>query len=408
MESDASLRRRVKTWSAAKPWGAARRARNGYPAELQNTHSISRSAKGFWRLSLTFRVSPSSPSSRSFPASTPLARVIATRDRLCLAAVLALAVRARRSAAVPPPLVFRSAAFLRRRPGDPPSVGFARASARSWASLGRPGRVSSSPLSRSAGASAPSGPARRSPAPRSSGARRSPAPRASPAPRLSAGPSVGSSGPLGRAGRSVAAAVPGPVPSPAAAPSLLVGSPLAPVLPGGAAPPAAPAPPAVPAVPAAPALPRARVLPLIRSLGLLVVRNPGHGDCLAYALSDASYGFFPAFSSRQRAQDFLSNNPAAPAVRALTAAETASLVEDGVDLTDNQARIFSLAFSTDILFLDTPSNLARYVEHGAGEVRYLSDAQCRTMLLDRRLDNFNPLRIIKYTTGHYEGVCWPQ
>ena len=225
--------------------------------------------------------------------------------------------------------------------------------------------------------------------------------------RKKAAPSVGSSGPLGRAGRSVAAAVPGPVSSPAAAPSLLVRSPLAPVLPGGASPPAAPAPPAVPAVPAAPALPRARVLPLIRSLGLLVVRNPGHGDCLAYALSDASYGFFPAFSSRQRAQDFLSNNPAAPAVRALTAAEAASLVEDGVDLTDNQARIFSLAFSTDILFLDTPSNLARYVEHGAGEVRYLSDAQCRTMLLDRRLDNFNPLRIIKYTTGHYEGVCWP-
>ena len=61
-----------------------------------------------------------------------------------------------------------------------------------------------------------------------------------------------------------------------------------------------------------------------------------------YALSDASYGFFPAFSSRQRAQDFLSNNPAAPAVRALTAAEAASLVEDGVDLTDNQARIFPL------------------------------------------------------------------
>ena len=106
-------------------------------------------------------------------------------------------------------------------------------------------------------------------------------------------------------------------------------------------------------------------------------------------------------------QNLASIQPA-PAVRALTAAEAASLVEDGIDLTDNQARIFSLAFSTDILFLDTPSNLARYVEHGAGEVRYLSDAQCRTMLLDRRLDNFNPLRIIKYTTGHYEGVCWPQ
>ena len=84
------------------------------------------------------------------------------------------------------------------------------------------------------------------------------------------------------------------------------------------------------------------------------------------------------------------------------------LAKFGFDTAENQARIFSLAFSTDILFLDTPSNLARYVEHGAGEVRYLSDAQCRTMLLDRRSDQFNPLRIIKYTTGHYEGVCWPQ
>ena len=50
--------------------------------------------------------------------------------------------------------------------------------------------------------------------------------------------------------------------------------------------------------------------------------------------------------------------------------------------------------STDILFLDTPSSLAKYVEHGEGEVRYLSEAQCRTMFLDRRNDQFNPLRII--------------
>ena len=139
-----------------------------------------------------------------------------------------------------------------------------------------------------------------------------------------------------------------------------------------------------------------------------MVRNPGHGDCLVFALADASYGFFPAFSSRQRAQDFLSNNPAAPAVRALSAAEAAILVNDGVELSDNQARIFFLPFSTDILLLDTPSNLARYVEHGAGEVRYSFDAQYRTMLLDRRNDQFNPFCIIKYTLGHYEGVCWPQ
>ena len=95
-------------------------------------------------------------------------------------------------------------------------------------------------------------------------------------------------------------------------------------------------------------------------------------------------------------------------MRALSAAEAAILVNDGVELSDNQARIFYLAFSTDILLLDTPLNLARYVEHGAGEVRYSFDAQYRTMLLDRRNDQFNPFCIIQYTLGHYEGVCWPQ
>ena len=78
------------------------------------------------------------------------------------------------------------------------------------------------------------------------------------------------------------------------------------------------------------------------------------------------------------------------------------------ELSDNQANIFYLAFSTHILFLDTPSNLDRYVEHGAGEVRYLSEAQCRTMLLARRNDQFKLLRIIEHTLDHYEGVCWPQ
>ena len=60
------------------------------------------------------------------------------------------------------------------------------------------------------------------------------------------------------------------------------------------------------------------------------------------------------------------------------------------------------------MILDAPSSLARYVEYGEGEVRYLSDAVCRTLLRDRRNDHFNPIRIIKYTPGHYEGVVWPQ
>ena len=33
-------------------------------------------------------------------------------------------------------------------------------------------------------------------------------------------------------------------------------------------------------------------------------------------------------------------------------------------------------------------------------------AVCRTMLHARRNDAFNPLRIIQYTPGHYEGVQW--
>ena len=55
-------------------------------------------------------------------------------------------------------------------------------------------------------------------------------------------------------------------------------------------------------------------------------------------------------------------------LRALSAAEAAILVNDGVELSDNQARIFFLPFSTDILLLDTPSNLDRYVEHGCGSL----------------------------------------
>ena len=74
----------------------------------------------------------------------------------------------------------------------------------------------------------------------------------------------------------------------------------------------------------------------------------------------------------------------------------------------NQIKLCALALDTDILFLDAPSNLARYMERGAGNVTCLSEVQCRSILHGRRHDQIDPLRIIKYTPGHYAGVCWPQ
>ena len=148
--------------------------------------------------------------------------------------------------------------------------------------------------------------------------------------------------------------------------------------------------------------------PWSQKSALIQLPNPGQGDCFAYALADASYGAYPAASLRQRAQSFLVNNPALLAQHGLTAQEFALIGRNGEELTDQQARIFSRALATDILILDTPSNLARYISHGAGEVNYLPTDACRNMLHSRRNDLFNPLRIIKYTPGHYEGVCWPQ
>ena len=72
-----------------------------------------------------------------------------------------------------------------------------------------------------------------------------------------------------------------------------------------------------------------------------------------------------------------------------------------------RARVFAVALGTDLLFLDSASNLARYVEYGAGEVTYLSADVCRHIMQQRRNDPHNPLRLLKYSPGHYEGVCWP-
>ena len=88
----------------------------------------------------------------------------------------------------------------------------------------------------------------------------------------------------------------------------------------------------------------------------------------------------------------------------MSAQERESLGINGEWLTDNQMKVISVALESDFLILDTPSSLARYMEYGQGQVTYFDAATCRNVILNRRNDPMNPLRIIKYTPGHYEGV----
>ena len=77
---------------------------------------------------------------------------------------------------------------------------------------------------------------------------------------------------------------------------------------------------------------------------------------------------------------------------------------DGVEITDQQAAIFALAFYCDFLFLDAPNSTARLVTSD-GETRYLDETSCIRMVQSRKNDLYNdPLNIIMYTPGHYEGV----
>ena len=100
-------------------------------------------------------------------------------------------------------------------------------------------------------------------------------------------------------------------------------------------------------------------------------------------------------------------NPHNRYVRQLTAQEVAEIDSDGIDITDNQAKIFALAFGFDILFLDTTQSTAYLVEC-TGAARYLDQAQCIRVLRGRKDDILNPLNVLKYTPGHYEGVRWPR
>ena len=71
------------------------------------------------------------------------------------------------------------------------------------------------------------------------------------------------------------------------------------------------------------------------------------------------------------------------------------------------SEIVGLAFECDFLFLDTAQATTLMVE-SAGATRYLGEAVCMRVLRGRRDDVHNPLHILKYTPGHYEGVIWPR
>ena len=152
---------------------------------------------------------------------------------------------------------------------------------------------------------------------------------------------------------------------------------------------------------------RVRVQNILRDLHLETVPNIGQGNCFAWAVEDASSRNIPAAIVRPRARDFISNNPRHPCVSCLSDEESADIDEDGIEITDQQAQIFALCFKCDFLFLDVPSSTARLVDRDGG-TRYLDGRVCRRVLHNRRNDVENPLHIIKYTPGHYEGVRWPR
>ena len=57
------------------------------------------------------------------------------------------------------------------------------------------------------------------------------------------------------------------------------------------------------------------------------------------------------------------------------------------------------------LFIRISSRVESSCECGT---RYFDGRVCRRVLHNRRNDVDNPLHIIKYTPGHYEGVRWPR
>ena len=150
-----------------------------------------------------------------------------------------------------------------------------------------------------------------------------------------------------------------------------------------------------------------RVPRVLSQLGLRTIRNIGRGNCFAWAVEDASEKNIPAQGVRPRARAFINENPNNRYVRQLTAQEVAEIDSDGIDITDNQAKIFALAFGFDLLFLDTTQSTAYLVE-STGAARYLDQAQCVRVLRGRKDDFLNPLNVLKYTPGHYEGVRWPR
>ena len=111
---------------------------------------------------------------------------------------------------------------------------------------------------------------------------------------------------------------------------------------------------------------------------------------------------------RPRARDFISENPQHHCVTCLSDEESADIDEDGIDITDQQARNFALCFNCDFLFWGVPSSTARLVDSG-GRTRYLDERTCRRVLRTRRNDVANlyiSLSTLPATTRASAGRAW--
>ena len=133
------------------------------------------------------------------------------------------------------------------------------------------------------------------------------------------------------------------------------------------------------------------VAELQAALGLRVVENAGRGNCFPLAVADATDDRIPNRTVRDRARQYINNNPHAPAVRALTPRERLRLGYDREWISDSQARVIAVALRLDIFIFDEPHRCVRYVEYGQGEVSYPDNDTCAGMLLGRQGDEqLNP------------------
>ena len=101
------------------------------------------------------------------------------------------------------------------------------------------------------------------------------------------------------------------------------------------------------------------------ALGLFVIASRGQRNCFPlFALANATGGRVVVAPVRAQARQFVTANPAAPSVRALTQLERQNIDQDREYLSDAQARVVSAALRIDHSFstrrtgvCDTPSTV---------------------------------------------------